>query len=63
MQSLPLHTSCFFYMLLNYDIVGIEELDGIFSPTVVVDEFLGLLLHPSVFTSIIIFPIKHSISA
>ena len=50
-------------MLLNYDIVGIEELDGIFSPTVVVDEFLGLLLHPSVFTSIIIFPIKHSISA
>ena len=53
MQSLPLYTSCFFSMLLNYDSVGIEELDGICSPAFVVDEVLGLFLHPSVFTSIV----------
>ena len=33
MQSLPLHTSCLFSMLLNDDIVDIERLDGIWSPT------------------------------
>ena len=40
-------------MLLNNDIVEIEKLDGICSLTFVVNEFSGLLLHPS------IFPVKH----
>ena len=57
MQFLPLHTSYLFSMLLNDDIVDTEKPDVICSPTFVVDEFSGLILHPS------IFPIKHSRSA
>ena len=49
MQSLPLHTSCLFYMLLNEDIVDIEKPGGIRSLTFVVEEFSGLFLHPSIF--------------
>ena len=56
-QFLPLHTSCLFSMLLNDDIVDIEKPDGICSLTVVVDEFSGLFLHPSIFS------VKHSRSA
>ena len=37
MQSLPLHTSRLFSMLLNDDIVDIEQPDGICSPTFDVD--------------------------
>ena len=37
-------------MLLNDDIVDIEKLDGICSPTFVVDELSGLFLNPSVFS-------------
>ena len=44
-------------MLLNDDIVEIEKPDEIYSLTFVVDEFLGLFLHP------LIFDIKHSRSA
>ena len=44
-------------MLLNDDIVDIEKPDRICSLTFVVDEFLGLFLHPS------IFPIIRSRSA
>ena len=44
-------------MLLNDDIVDIEKPDGICSLTVVVDEFSGLFLHPSIFS------VKHSRSA
>ena len=36
-------------MLLNEDIVDIEKPDGIWSLNVVVDEFSGLFLHPSIF--------------
>ena len=49
MQSLPLHTSCLFSMILNDDIVDIVKPDRICSPTFVVDEFSGLYLHPSIF--------------
>ena len=35
-------------MLLNEDIVDIEKPSGICSCTFVVDEFSGLLLHPSI---------------
>ena len=49
MQSLPLHTSCLFSMILNDDIVDIAKPDRICSPTFVVDEFSGLYLHPSIF--------------
>ena len=56
-QSLILYTSCLFSILLNDDIVDIEKPDEIYSPTFVVDEFLGLFLHLS------IFYIKHSRSA
>ena len=44
-------------MFLNYDIVYIEKPDGICSPTLVVDKYSGLFLHPSIFS------IKHSRSA
>ena len=37
-------------MLLNDDIVDIKKTDGISSLTFVVDEFLGLFLHPSIFS-------------
>ena len=57
MQSLPLNTSYLFSMLLNDDIVEIEKLDGLCSPTFVADEFSGLFLHPSIFF------IQHSGSA
>ena len=42
MQSLPLHTSCLFSMLLNNDIVDTEKADGIFPPVSVKDGFSGL---------------------
>ena len=44
-------------MLLNNDIVDIEKPNGICSLTFVVDEFLRLFLHTSVFS------VKHSKSA
>ena len=44
-------------MLLNDDTIDIEKPDGICSPTFVVNEFSGLLSHPSIFS------IKHSKSA
>ena len=37
-------------MLLSNDIVGIEKSDGIYSLTIVEDEYLGLFLHPSIFS-------------
>ena len=37
-------------MLLKNDIVDIEKPDRICSPTFDVDEFSGLLLHPSIFS-------------
>ena len=51
-QSLPLYISCLFSMLLNEDIADIEKPDGICSLTFVVDKFLGLFLHPSIFSII-----------
>ena len=54
MQSLPLYTPCLFSMLLSDDIAIIEKLDVICSPTIVADEFLWLILHPSFFS------VKHS---
>ena len=54
MQSLPLHTSRLFSMLLNDDIVDIEKPDDICCPIFAVNDFLGLFLHPSIFS------IKHS---
>ena len=44
-------------MLLNDDIVDIETTDGICTPTFVVNEFSGLVLHLSIFS------IKYSRSA
>ena len=44
-------------MVINEDVFEIENPDGICLLTFVVDEFLGLLLHPS------IFPVIHSRSA
>ena len=38
-------------MLLNDDIVDTERSDGILSPTFAVDEFSGLFLHLSVFST------------
>ena len=52
MQSLPVHASCLFPMLLNEDIVDIEKPDGICSLTFVVDGFSGLFLHLSIFSII-----------
>ena len=37
-------------MLLNYDIVDIEKLDGISSATFIVNEFSELFLHQSIFS-------------
>ena len=37
-------------MLLNDDIVDTEKPDGICSLTFVVDNLLGLFLHPSIFS-------------
>ena len=51
-QSLPLYVSCLFSLLLNEDILDIEKPDGICLVTFVVDEFLGLFLHPSIFAII-----------
>ena len=56
MQSLPFYALCLFYMYLNDDVVEIEKSDGICSPNYVVDEFSGLFLHSSVFST------KHSTS-
>ena len=50
MQSLPLHTSCLFFMLLKDDIVHTEKPEGTCSPSFVMDEFLGLFLHSSIFS-------------
>ena len=44
-------------MLLSDDIVDIEKPDGICSPTFVIDGFVELFLHPSIFF------VKHSGSA
>ena len=57
MQSSPLYKSCIFSLLLNDYIVESENRDRIFSPTFVVNNFLELFLHPSIFS------IKHSKSA
>ena len=56
-QYLLLYTSSLFSMVINEDVFEIENPDGICLLTFVVDEFLGLLLHPS------IFPVIHSRSA
>ena len=56
-HSLPLYTSCLFFMHLNEDIVDIEKPDGICSLNFFADEFSGLFLHP------LIFSIIHSRSA
>ena len=45
MQSLPLYTSCLFFMSLNDDIVDIEKTDEIRSPTFVVHDFSELFLY------------------
>ena len=39
-------------MLLNEDIVDIEKPDGVCLLTFVMDEILGLFLHPSIFSII-----------
>ena len=54
MQSLPLYTLNLFSILSNDDIVDIEKLGEICSPTFVVGEFSRLFLLPSIFS------IKHS---
>ena len=54
MQSLALHTSWLFSMLLNDDIADIEKPDEACSPTFIVDVLSGLFIHPSIFS------IKHS---
>ena len=51
-QSLPFYTSYLFSILVNQDIVEIEKPHGICSLTFVVDEFLGLFLHSSIFSTI-----------
>ena len=50
MQSLPLCTSCLFFMLLNDDTVDLKKSDGICSPTFFVDKFPEFLKHPSIFS-------------
>ena len=50
MQSLPQYALWLFSMSLNDDIVEIEKPDAICSRTIVVDEFSGIFLHPSVFS-------------
>ena len=57
MQSLPLYTSCIFFMFLNENIANIEKSAGICLPTFVVYEFSRSFLHPSIFS------IRHSRSA
>ena len=52
MQSLSLYTSCLFSIFLNEDIVDTEKPDGVSSLTFAVDEYSGLLLHPSIFSTI-----------
>ena len=49
-ESLPLYISCLFSMLLNEYIADIEKPVGICLLIFVVDEFPGLLLHPSIFS-------------
>ena len=51
MRYLPLYTSCLFSVSSNNDILDIEKPDGICSPTFVVGDFLGLFLHPSIFSN------------
>ena len=46
MKSLPLYTSYLYCMYLNHNILDTEKADGIYSPTFVADDFLGLFLHP-----------------
>ena len=48
-RSLSLYTSYLFSMFLNEDIAKIEKPNGISSIAFVVDEFLGLFFHPSIF--------------
>ena len=50
MQSLLLYLSSLASMLLNDDVVDIEKLDGICSPSFVVDEFSVLFLHQLIFS-------------
>ena len=50
MQSLPLYTSCLFYVSLNDNIVDIEKPGGIYLPTFIADDFSGIFLHPSTFS-------------
>ena len=38
-------------MILNYDIVGIEKINGMCSSTFVLGEFSGLFLHSFIFNS------------
>ena len=49
MQSLPLHISCLFYLLLNDNITETGKPDRICSSTFAADELPALFLHPSVF--------------
>ena len=57
MQSLPLYTSCLFSALPKEHIADIEKPVGICSLTFVVDNFSGLFLRPSVFSSIYSRPV------
>ena len=58
MKSLPLHTSCLYFMLLNEDILDTEKPDGICSLTYRLSIILHLLfLHPKIFSD------QYSISA
>ena len=38
-------------MQLNYDIIDIQKLDGIFFPTFVANEFSGFFLYQSIFST------------
>ena len=48
-QSMPIHT-CFFSILLNYDIANIKKYDEICPLISVMDEILGFFLHPLIFS-------------
>ena len=49
LQSFPLSTSLLFSITSNFHSVDIENPQGICSTTFVVDDFLELFLHPSIF--------------
>ena len=50
MQSLPPYKSCLFSISVTENTIYIEKLYGICSLTFTVDEFLGLFLHPPIFS-------------